>query len=609
MVRWLPLYRLGDLKGDLLAGCIVAALLVPQSLGYARVAGVPVQIGLYAVPLALLAYAVLGSSPQLVVGPASTVAIVSGSLVADIAHGDPAEAVKVTAALAIATGLVLLVVGLLRVGWVAEFLSQPIVTGFVFGLTLTIVVGELPTLLGIPEPPGNLISVLVRTARDLDQTHVRTAVVGGLALLVLFGGARMAPRVPWGLLTLVLGVIVSSLLELGAKGVATVGNVPSGLPPFALPLIPRAELRAVALGGVSLALVALAEGLAAARLFASRGGYRVATDRELLALGASNMCAGLSGGLAVTGSLSKTAASAQAGSRSQISGLASAGLVVIVLVAFTWFFTDLPRAVLSAIVVAAVWGLMDAAAMRRYARIRRADLVAAAAGLAAVVLFGPLTGLGIAIAVSLLSIIYRSSRPRIEVLGKITGEKAAWGRVRDHPTRQPVAGVVVARLDAPLFWANATAIEERLLDEVDHWPDTRALVLDLEATTQLDTTSVDLLADLVNELRRRNVDLYLARVLHPVHAVLVRSDFFDLLGEQHCWHSISQCVRAARKHKGLKGRGTPSATVAGDADEEDTTQQRLAHGIDWVNEVRRLEPDTDEVEVLDDGPGPTDQPP
>ena len=201
------------------------------------------------------------------------------------------------------------------------------------------------------------------------------------------------------------------LFDLGDKGVATVGEVPAGLPPLGLPAIPRDDLGAVALGGVSLALVALAEGLAAARLFATRGGYRVETERELVGMGAANIAAGLSGGLGVAGSLSKTAAAAQAGGRSQVTGLTSAGLVAVVLVAFTWFFTELPRAVLAAIVVAAVWGLMDVDALRRYARIRRADFVAAVAGTMAVVLFGPLTGLGVAIAVSLLTIIYRSSFP------------------------------------------------------------------------------------------------------------------------------------------------------------------------------------------------------
>ena len=555
IAHWLPRYRRSRLRNDLLAGAIVAALLVPQSLGYARIAGVPVQVGLYAIPLALLAYAVLGSSPQLIVGPASTVAIVSGSLVADIARDNPQDAVAITSALAIAAGIVLVLAGLLRISWLAEFLSKPIVTGFVAGLTVTIVIGEMPSLLGFSKPSGDLLQVLVGTLERLDETHVQTAVVGGLALLVISLGRRFAPRVPWGLLTLVLGVVASRAFDLEAEGVAMIGEVPSGIPLLGLPLIPRDDIAAVVVGGMSLGLVALAEGLAATRLFATRGGYRLETDRELVGMGAANVAAGLSGGLAVAGSLSKTAMADQAGSRSQITGLTAGALTLVVLLAFTWVFTDLPQAVLSAIVVAAVWGLIDMSALRRYRRVRRADFVAAAVGVAGVVLFGPLPGLGISIAVSLLAIVYRSSSPRMEVLGKIDGEKAAWGRLRDHPDRRPVAGVVVVRLDAPLFWANASAFEDRLLAELDRWPGTRALVLDLEATTQLDTTSADVLMDLAAELDDIQVELYLARVLHSVEHVLQRSGFGDLVGPDRFWHSISQCVRAARRDTGLKGNG------------------------------------------------------
>ncbi|HEX6255650.1 MAG TPA: sulfate permease [Euzebyales bacterium] len=552
ILSWLPSYRRERLRGDVVAGAIVASLLIPQSLGYAEIAGVPVQVGLYAVPLALLAYAVLGSSPQLVVGPASTVAIVSGSLVADLGNGDPRQAMAVTAALAVATGIVLVTLGLLRLAWIAEFLSKPIVTGFVFGLTLTIVIGELPTLLGIDKPPGDLLGVLVRTLARIDQAQPLTAVIGGTAVLVLFGGARLAPRIPWGLITVVVAVAASSVAGLVGRGVATIGDVPTGLPPFGIPLVSPSQLGAIALGGISLALVALAEGLAATRLFASRGGYRVETERELIGMGGANIASGLSGGLAVAGSLSKTAAANQAGGASQVTGITSAGLTLIVLIALAWFFEDLPSAVLSAIVVAAVWNLMDVSSMRRYRLIRTADFAAATVAAAGVVLFGPLPGLGIAIAISLLAIIYRAAFPRIEVLGKISDEKAAWGRIRKHPNRKPVSGVVVARLDAPLFWVNATAIEDRLLAELDDWPDTRALVLNLEATTRLDTTTADVLTHLLDELQRRDVALYLARVLHPVHAVLTRAGFIERLGEDHIWHSISQAVRAARRDTGLK---------------------------------------------------------
>ncbi len=609
ILRWLPAYDRSRLWGDVLAGAMVAALLVPQSLGYARIAGVPVQVGLYAVPLALLAYAVLGSSPQLIVGPASTVAIVSGSLVADIAHDNPRDVVAITSALAIVAGVVLAAIGLMRIAWLAEFLSKPIVTGFVFGLTLTIVIGEAPTLLGIPKPPGDLIEVLVRTARDVGQADLRTVAVGVVALTILFAGRRIAPFVPWGIVTLVVGVVGSRLLDLQADGVAMIGRVPSGLPPMGLPMIPRDDLGSVLVGGVSLALVALAEGLAASRLFATRGGYRVETEGELIGMGAANIAAGFSGGLAVAGSLSKTAAAEQAGSKSQVTGIAASGLVIVVLVAFTWVLEDLPQAVLSAIVIAAVWGLMDLPAMRRYRRVRRADFAAAVIGVAAVVLLGPLPGLGIAIAVSLLVIIYRSSSPRIEVLGKISDEKAAWGRVRGHPDRQPVAGVIVVRLDAPLFWANATAIEDRLLAEIDKWPGTRALVLDLEATTQLDTTSADVLSHLAGELGQRDVSLYLARVFHRVESVLERSGFFDLVGPEHFWHSISQCVRAARRDTGLKG-GSKSDRVSAPGRDGVSGPDDVGAPTGAVNATLTLEPDDegdegnadDEVEVLDHDP-------
>ena len=578
ILRWLPAYPRRLIRGDVVAGAMVAALLIPQSLGYARIAGVPVEVGLYAVPLALLAYAVLGSSPQLIVGPASTVAIVSGSLVADIARDNPEDAVAITGALAIAAGVVLAATGVLRIAWLAEFLSKPIVTGFVFGLTLTIIIGELPRLLGIPKPEGSLIGVFVRTVERLDEANGWTALVGGVAMLVLSVGRRFAARVPWGLVVLVVGVAASRVLDLEAEGVAMIGDVPAGLPPIGIPSIPRDDFGAVLVGGVSLALVALAEGLAATRLFATRGGYRVETERELVGMGAANVAAGLTGGLAVAGSLSKTAAAEQAGGRSQITGITSAVLVIVVLLAFTWVFEDLPQAVLSAIVVAAVWGLMDVAAVRRYANVRRADFVAAVVGIAAVVLFGPLPGLGISITVALLAIIYRSSSPRIEVLGKISDEKAAWGRVRHHPDREPVDGIIVVRLDAPLFWANATAIEDRLLVEVGRWPEPRALVLDLEATTQLDTTAADMLTHLAEELAGRGVSLYLARVLHRVEAVLDRSGFFEVVDSDNTWHSISQCVRAARRDTGLKGKSHASV----DAPDDDGP------------------PVDDEVEVLDE---------
>ena len=391
IAAWLPHYRGRDLLHDALAGTVVAALAVPESLGYAGIAGVPVQVGLYAIPLALVAYALLGSSPHLVVGPVSTVSVLTGSLVAGLAAGDPSRAVALTSALAIGAGIGLLVAGLARIGWAVEFISRPIVTGFVFGLVLLIVLGEIPSLLGMPPVRGDVLSRAWSILTHVGSIDATTAVVGLISLAVLFVGATLLPRVPWALLVLILGVAVSSWLDLAAHGVAVVGAVPQGMPPFGLPDIAREDIPPVVVGGLALALVGLAEGLSAARLFAVRLGYSVDADQELLATGAANIAAGLSGGMGVAGSLSKTAAAVRTGSRSQLTGLTAAAVVSVALVALVGLLADLPRAVLSAIVIQAVWGLMDVEALRRYARVRRNDFVGAVVALIGVLVLGPAT--------------------------------------------------------------------------------------------------------------------------------------------------------------------------------------------------------------------------
>jgi len=577
--QWLPGYRRDWLGGDLLAGAVVAALVIPQSLGYAAIAGVPVQVGLYAVPLALLAYALLGSSRQLVVGPVSTVSVLSGSLIAGAAGGDVQRAIVLTSGLAVAAGVALLVFGFLRLGWIAEFLSKPIVTGFVFGLTLVIVVGELPSLLGLPGPSGNVFTRLLHVIPRILDADPLTVSVGAASLALLFGGSRLSRHVPWGLLVLVLGIAVSSAAGLADRGVAVVGGVPRGLPPVGWPAVAASDLPTVVLGGGALALVGLAEGLSAARLFAQSGGYRIDSDQELVAAGAANIAAGLSGGLGVAGSLSKTAAVVRAGGRSQLTGLVAAAAVTVALLALVGLIEPLPRAVLSAIVVHAVWGLMDVQALRRYRAVRRNDFVGALAALGGVLVLGTLYGLLAAIGQSVLGLIYRSSRVDVDVMGRVPGEKAAWGSVARHPDRRVLDGVLVLRLDAPVFWVNAAHVRDEILQVVDATPGTRVLILDLESTNQLDTTSADMMIGLLGELRSRGVELYLVRVFHFVRRVLRRSGFEEMLGPEHMWHSISQGVRAAREHSGVKGKLHPVGPLeVGEAlgHEYDPHEERIA---------------------------------
>ncbi|HEY5787988.1 MAG TPA: SulP family inorganic anion transporter [Microlunatus sp.] len=548
----MPQYDRHRLRPDLVAGAVVAALAVPQALGYAAIAGVPVEIGLYAVPVALIMYAIFGTSRQLVIGPVSTVSVLSGSLVAAMHPSDVLQAVLFTTAAAMWVGVILVVAAFLKIGWVAEFLSKPIVTGFVLGLTVLVILGELPSLLGMKVEARDVvgrITGLVTGRAEIDPLTVGVSVV---ALAVLFVGSALLPRIPWSLVVLVLGLLGSKVLDLAARGVAVVGFVPGGLPALKVPLVPLDRLGDIVLAAVALAFVGLAEGLSAARLFAVKGGYRIRTDQELLAAGASNIATGLLGGLAVAGSLSKTAAADRSGGRTQVAGLAAALLSLLAIVLLAPALGVLPRAVLSAIVVHAVWGLIDIPAMRRYRHSRRVDFLSACAAAIGVLVAGPLLGLLVAVGWAILGLIYRSSRVTVDVMGKVPKEKAAWGSLENHPERITIPGVLVLRLDESLFWVNAARVKDQVLQLVDEHPDTKAVVLDLESTDQLEITSADMLSLLLDRLRGEGIDIYFVRVRFRVRTVLSKTGVRAKLGDDHLWHSISQGVRAARRDHGLK---------------------------------------------------------
>ncbi len=578
---WGREYRREWLGRDLLGGAVVTALVIPQALGYAVIAGVPVEVGLYAIPVALFAYAVLGSSPHVSVGPVSTVSVVSGSIVAVHAGGDPQRAVQLTVALALLSGAILVVAGLLRTGWVAEFLSKPIVSGFVFGLSVVIIVGEVPRLLGLAPSDGAVFVRMFDTLTSVSELEPTTALLGGVCLAMLFLGSSLSRSLPWGLLIVVVSLVLSNTLGLADRGVAVVGDVPRGLPAPSLPPLDVSDLGLLFIPAIGLALVGLAESLSAARLFATQGGYRIDTDQEFVATGAANVASGLFGGLGVAGSLSKTAAVVRSGGNSQVVSFTAAGLTLGVLAVFAPSLSELPQAVLSAIVIHAVWGLMDVRALRRYARIRRNDVVAALGALLGVLLFGTLNGLLIAIGLSLLGLVYRASRVDVEEIGRIKGEKAAWGSISRHPQRRSIEGLKILRLDAPLFWVNAASVEEQVIAAVDAAPETRAVILDLEATDQLDTTSTDMLHNLIGRLHKRGVDLYLVRVMFRARVVLKRSGLREAIGDQHLWRTISQAVKRATKDHGLGDPGAPSGDPdPGDGPEDATVERdgRSVHG-------------------------------
>ncbi len=526
-------YRPAWLRRDVVAGATVWAVLIPEALAYATIAGVPPVVGLYAAAPALVLYALVGSSRQLVVGPMAATAALSAGVIADLGPGtDPVAA---TSALAITVGLVALLAGAFRLGFLASFISEPVLKGFVVGLALTIAIGQVPKLLGIDKGDGDFFAQLAHVVTHLGQTRPLTLAVGVGVLAVVLGLRRWAPRVPGSLVAVALAIAAVWVLGLDDRGVDVVGAIPSGLPPLGPPATALPDYLDLVGGAVGVALVGFAEGLGAAKTYAERQGETVDADRELLGLGAANLGAGLAAGMVVNGSLSKTAVNGSAGARSQVSALTAAVLTVLTLLFLTGLFTELPEPALAAIVIAAVVELVDVGALlvlyrmwtRRlgaiYGRAARADFAAAVGAMLGVLVFDTLPGLVIGIALSLGLLLYRSSRPNVALLGRAPGTDDLWLDRDRHDDLTVPADVVVARVEGGLYFADADHVRDRLLqlaapDDQGRRP--RGLVLDARTVPFVDVTAARMLGALDQTLRAAGSGLVLARDIGQVRDVL-----------------------------------------------------------------------------------------
>ena len=522
-------YKTSWLRPDLVAGLTVWAVLVPESLAYATIAGVPPVVGLYAAVPALVFYAAFGSSRHLVVSPMSATAALSVSTVAGFAKAGTDNFVQLTAALAVVTGVLGLLAGLARLGFLASFISGPVFKGFIIGLALTIIVGQLPALFGVPKGKGNFFQQLGHLLTHLGETSIATLTVGVLSLAAILLLRRWLPLVPGSLVVVLLGIAAVSLFTLDKHGIEIVGPIDSGLPQLGLPSVPAGmswlQLVAPATG---ILLVGYAEGLAAAKTYAAQHGYSIDANRELLGLGAANLGAGFSSGMVVNGSLSKTAVNGGAGARSQVSGLSVAALTVFTLLFLTGLFENLPEATLAAVVIAAVVDLVNVPSLvrlykvwsrrlgRDYGWAARADFLAALAALLGVLFFDTLTGLFIGIGASMLLLLDRSSRPHIATLARES--TGAWVDVARHPDLTPNPAVPVLRVESGLYFADAHDVHETIRAAIG--PKTRAVVIDAETAPFIDITATDMLAQAATELERTHVRLAIAHPIGQIRDVL-----------------------------------------------------------------------------------------
>jgi SulP family sulfate permease len=546
ITRWLPAYDRAWLRGDLVAGIAVAALIVPKNLGYAGIAGIPLQNGLYAAAAGAILYAVFGTSRQLSVGPSSGLAAVAASAVAAAGVSGEQDVATFVAGVTLITGVLFIVMAVLRMGWIAQFLSKAVVTGFLFGAAIDVVIGELPKLTGTKTSGDNAFQELWSWLGSLGSTDAVTALVGVISLVVVFGLRRVAPAVPGALVLVVGGLIASWTFDLGAHGVALVGEVPRGLP---VPQVPDLGLLwnhagVAAVAATAMVLIGFSQTAGDARAFAAKHGYQIDMNQESLAQAAANTGAGLLQGMPVTTSLSASSLNDHSGARTGLASLTSGITVLLTLLVLAPLFSDLPKPVLGALIIeAVVMGMMNVPEMRRLARVQRFDFWIAVAAILGTLVFGVFAGVVIGIALSLLWLISVATQPEIPVLARQTGTQV-YRELTEHPDDEQVEGVVVLRLDGGLFFATSDALEDRVRRVIHDVPALTGIVIDCGGIVFVDSQGSAKLGDIVALTAEAGVSLRLARVKPMVRAILARDGVLDRIGTDHLHGNVYRAVQA-----------------------------------------------------------------
>lgn len=545
-LRWLPGYDRRDLGGDVSAGFTVAVMLIPQGMAYAMLAGLPPIVGLYASVFPLLAYALLGTSRQLAVGPVAMVSLLVATGVGAIAPAGSAEYVALAIALAGMVGVLQLAMGVLRLGALVTFLSHPVVSGFTSAAAIIIGLSQLEHLLGVRlEKSPRLHELVVDAAGALGDTHAITLALGAGSIAVLLLLKRWRPRFPGAITVVVIGTLLTWALGLADRGVRIVGEVPSGLPLPSVPALDLSRLGALLPTAITIALVGFLESISVAKAFARKNGYQVDANQELRALGAANVVGLFSGAYPVTGGFSRTAVNAQAGARTGLASIITAVVIGVSLVLFTPLFYYLPRAVLAAIVMAAVIGLVDVREPVHLWKVKRTDAVLLGLTFVATLFLGIEEGILIGVAASLGLFVWRSTRPHDAVLGRLPGT-TDYRNVQNFPEAEEIPRVAIWRFDASFYFANADRFRDRIDALLLRGDDVRAIVLDASGINDLDASAESMLHDIHARLAAAGIQLYFANVKGPVRDVMERGGLVERVGRARFFFSVHAAVQAAR---------------------------------------------------------------
>ncbi len=540
-------YQMGWLRYDLAAGLSVAAVALPIAIAYAQLAGFPPVVGLYASILPLVVYAVLGTSRQLIVNPDAATCAMVAAIVAPLAGGDPALYSTLAVSLAVLTGLACVVAGLFRLGFLADFLGKPVLVGFMNGIAISIAIGQIGKVFGFSLESGRVIPRLVEFASKLHDTHLPTLAIGIATFGVMRGVRRFLPRLPAPLVALVVAVALVEVFGLDHAGVAVLGAVPAGLPDLRWTPVPSAHVGALLSGAAGLALVSFTSGMITARSFAARNRYEIDVDREFIALGVCNIAAGVSQGFAVTGADSRTAISDVMGGKTQVTGLVAAATMALVLLFFTGPLQYLPTSALGAVLISAALGLFDWRALVRLYRIHEGEFAVCLTAMLGVVTLGALQGIVLAIALAMLVLLIRSSRPGDAVLGRVDGRQGFFD-VADHEGATAVPGLVLYRFNASVIFYNAPYFKRRVLAVAASSSGATWLIVDGAPIVHLDSTGADTIAVLADDLASRGIRLAIGGVLPQVRQMLERSGALERLGADAVFPTLRAAVEACESN-------------------------------------------------------------
>jgi len=537
---WLRGYRKDWLRNDAMAGLITAAVIIPKAMAYATIAGLPVQVGLYTAFLPMLIYAVLGTSRPLSVSTTTTIAILTGAEISQVVPaGDPASLLGASAMLTLLVGAALVLASLLRLGFIANFISEPVLTGFKAGIGLVIVLDQVPKLLGVHFPKGSFLANLLGLVRSLPDTSAATLAVGVLTVAILVGVERLFPRAPAPLIALALGIAGMGAFGLQAYEVETVGQVPQGLPSFTWPdLSLAAQLWPGALG---IALMSFTETIAVGRGFATSDEPPVRANQELLATGLANAGGALLGAMPGGGGTSQTAVNRLAGARTQLAEIVTAGATLVTMLFLAPLIGLMPHATLAAVVIVYSIGLIKPAEFRTILRVRRTEFFWALAALAGVVLLGTLQGIVVAIVVSLVGLAHQVSNPPVHVLGRKPGTNVFRPHSTEHPEDETFPGLLLLRLEGRVFFANAERIAEKigaLIKEAKP----KVVALDLSGVFDLEYTALKMVTEGEKRQRERGVSLWLVGLTPDVLSMVQRSPLGEVLGRERMHFNLEVAV-------------------------------------------------------------------